>query len=243
MLTQEKRDWLVKTIGEDRVSQMEENHRRMRKSLTDSGVSFKEFVEALAEGEAAGVQSKPPVATATATSTKQAPTLLHAPGFVSADGGKTWTKAAGGGGAPPSGDGDDDEEGDGDDTDKGGEGEGGDASKALLTSVKAAIDGIGPAIAKAVEEAVTPMRVEFDAKLDALKQADDSKIADAWSRKSWKGPGTQSATERDDNIVDEDKAKEITQPQFAANADPAAPYVNDLLTMLGVGRSDAVPAS
>lgn len=51
MLTAQKRAWLEQTIGPERAAQIEENTRRTKKELEARGVSFKEFVEALKEGE------------------------------------------------------------------------------------------------------------------------------------------------------------------------------------------------
>lgn len=229
MLTAEKRDWLVKTIGEERAAAIEENSRRMKKELTDRGVSFKEFVEAL--GETEGVEA-----------TKE-DGVINAPGFTSSDGGKTWTavdaKAFGDKKAPPFTKAD---ATDAEDSGPGGD-QGADEDTEDASGKKKKEADPTDKIIAAVKELTDPlmtkldgMRAEYDAKLDAIKTGRDDVIAQAWSAKNW-GRDLKSATDSEGNLVDAEKAKAVLTAVGGDQgpADAAAPYVRDLMTLIGAG--------
>jgi hypothetical protein len=199
MLTAEKRDWLVKTIGEDRAAVIEENHQRMRKELTDRGISYKEFVEALAEGETNGEPVAEPAAAEPAAEPAVEPAAEPAAAEPAADDPEDGEKAMSG------------------------------MKEAIVAAVTAAMEPVATQLKE--------MRAEYDTKLDALKQADDEKIANAWASKAW-GRNVPSATDDSSNLVDGEKASRVLEAIGGAtgSGDPAMPYVQDLLALIGAGQ-------
>lgn len=251
MVTDEKRAWLVEKLGPERAKAIEENHLRMKKDLSDRGISFKEFVEAVGDAEdapAAKVEAPKVEAPAAAPAAEKAATeseVIFAPGFKSVDGGATWTalseedaaKAFGGKKAPPfkkGGSDSGDPASDDDEPPKG----------AKKEAAEAAAPDLMGALVKAVKEANEPlaeemkaMRAEFGTKIEAIKTGRDDLIAQAWSNDQW-GRSVKSATESSDNVIEDAEATKAALDKLhgdQSSGDPALPYVKDLMSLITSG--------